>query len=62
MTIVGLFLLALACIGYASEALDDSPRTETPPGESRAADGLLFALCLASVLAAHKRKSQDEEF
>lgn len=59
---IGLALLALACFGFASEALDDAPRDVAPRGESHAADAILFALCLVSVIAAHKRKTEDEEF
>lgn len=63
ITILGIFFLALAAIGFASDALLG------PEDPDRAAEGkpdglavLLFALCLASVLAhCPKAKADDEE-
>lgn len=56
MIVVGIFLIALALIGCASSALDPSERKE-----SLSFDALLFLLCLVGVVAAHKRKSSDED-
>ena len=60
ITIVGLFLLALACVGYASEALDDTPRENAPDDKL---GGPLLALCFVAVLgaAAKQRKQRDDD-
>lgn len=58
ITILGLFLLALAAIGFASDALSDDRASESKPDGLSA---LLFALCLASVLAHRPKAKADDE-
>ena len=61
MILVGLALLALACFGFASHALDDGP-DRAPTGESGTLDALLFLLCLVGILGARKpARDADEE-
>lgn len=58
ITVVGLFFLALAVIGYASDALlGDDRAAESKPD---ALDGLLFVLCLASVLS-HRAPTRSDD-
>jgi hypothetical protein len=59
--LVGLTLFALTCFGIASHCLDDGNET-APTGESHTLDALLFLLCLIGIVAAHKRKSDEDEF
>lgn len=54
MIVVGLMLLGLALIGFASSALDDDP-------DARWFDALLFVLILISAVHAKKRKENDDE-
>ena len=56
MILIGLALLGLALVGCASSALDPHERDS-----SATFDALLFLLCLVGVVAAHKRKSADED-
>jgi MYXO-CTERM domain-containing protein len=58
VTLIGLALLALACIGFASAHLkDDSP--------DRASEGtwdaLLFLLVLVGVLHARRKRDSEDE-
>lgn len=49
MIVVGLILLGLSLVGFASHALDPHER------ESPSLDAILFLLCLIGVIHARKR-------
>ncbi len=61
MTILGLFLFGLACVGFASEALDAPEADRASESKAGGLEAILFLLCLASVVRSHK-KTDDEEF
>lgn len=56
ITLIGLMLLGLACLGAASSALDPDERKD-----SCTLDALLFLLCVVSVLGASERKRPDPD-
>ena len=61
ITLVGIALLGLACVGFASHALDDSDPDRAAHDDSRALDALLFLLCLIGVLNAKRKRKRDED-
>lgn len=60
MTLLGIMLLGLALVGFASSALDDSS-DRAPQSDSGTLDALLFMLCLVGVLHASAKRRDDED-
>lgn len=56
ITLLGIMLLGLALVGFASHALDDAPERD-----SSTLDALLFLLCLVGVLAHRAKQQRDKD-
>lgn len=62
ITVLGLFFLALAAIGFASDALlgpQDPDRV--PESKPDGLSALLFVLCLASVLSHRPKRTECDD-